>query len=51
MPFCDPVGHGTLCALVPPDTRAVSGRFEGVAPDAGIIDCRTRFFDSELTAI
>ncbi len=26
-------------------------RFDGVAPDAGLIACRTRFFDSELTAI
>jgi serine protease AprX len=51
MPFCDPVGHGTLCAVVAAGTRAAGGRFEGVAPDAGIIACRTRFFDSELTAI
>ena len=50
-PFCDPVGHGTLCAVIAAGTRAAGGRFEGVAPDAGIIACRTRFFDSELTAI
>lgn len=50
-PFCDPVGHGTMCAVVAAGSRAAGGRFEGVAPDAGILACRTRFFDSELTAI
>ena len=50
-PFCDPVGHGTMCAVIAAGTRAAGGRFEGVAPDAGIIACRTRFFDSELTVI
>jgi serine protease AprX len=50
-PFVDPVGHGTLCAVVAAGTRAAGGRFEGVAPDAGIVACRTRFFDSELADI
>jgi serine protease AprX len=50
-PFVDPVGHGRLCAVVAAGTRAAGGRFEEVAPDAGIIACRTRFFDSELADI
>jgi hypothetical protein len=49
--LCDPVSYGTLCAVVAAGTRAAGGWFEGVAPDAGIIACRTRSFDSELTAI
>lgn len=50
-PFVDPVGHGTLCAVIAAGTRAAGGRFDGVAPDAGIVACRTRFFDSELADI
>ncbi len=51
LPWNDPVGHGTMCAVIAAGTRAAGGRFEGVAPDAGLIACRTRFFDSELAAI
>ena len=50
-PWADPVGHGTLCAVVAAGNRDGGGRFEGVAPEAGILACRTRFFDSELAAI
>jgi hypothetical protein len=44
-------GSSADCAVVATGTRAAGGRFEGVAPDAGIIACRTRFFDSELADI
>jgi serine protease AprX len=47
----DPVGHGTMCAVIAAGNRKRGGRFDGVAPEAGIIACRTRFFDSELAAI
>jgi len=50
-PFTDPSGHGTMCAVIAAGSREAGGRFDGVAPGAGIIACRTRFFDSELTAI
>lgn len=49
--FVDPSGHGTLCAVIAAGNREGGGRFEGVAPRAGLIACRTRFFDSELAAI
>lgn len=50
-PGTDPVGHGTMCAVIAAGSRADGGRFDGVAPEAGVIACQTRFFDSELAAI
>jgi serine protease AprX len=50
-PWSDPVGHGTMCAVIAAGSRAAGGRFDGVAPEARLIACRTRFFDSELAAI
>lgn len=50
-PFTDPFGHGTMCAVIAAGSRSAGGRFSGVAPEAGLIACRTRFFDSELAAI
>ena len=47
-PWTDWNGHGTMCAAVATGTRANGGAFDGVAPDAGLIACRTRFFESEL---
>jgi serine protease AprX len=44
-------GHGTMCACIAVATRSHGGEFDGVAPDAGLISCRTRFFDSELATI
>ena len=49
--WADPAGHGTLCAVIAAGSRKDGGRFDGVAPEAGVIACRTRFFDSELSAI
>ena len=50
-PWTDPRGHGTMCACIAAGTTIAQGAFDGVAPDAQIIACRTRFFDSELTSI
>lgn len=50
-PWTDWDGHGTMCACIAAGTRADGGEFDGVAPDAGLIACRTRFYDSELAAI
>lgn len=43
-------GHGTMCACIASATRSGGGAYEGIAPDAGLISCRTRFYDSELAA-
>jgi serine protease AprX len=50
-PWVDEVGHGTMCACIAAGTRAEGGVFDGVAPDAGLVSCRTRFFDSEIVTI
>jgi serine protease AprX len=50
-PWSDPVGHGTMCAVIAAGSRMDGGRFDGVAPEARLVACATRFFDSELAAI
>jgi len=50
-PWTDWKGHGTMCACIAAGTKASGGRFNGVAPDADIIACKTRFYDSELADI
>jgi serine protease AprX len=50
-PWTDWEGHGTMCACIAAGTRADGGLFDGVAPDAGLIACKTSFFDTELGAI
>ena len=40
-----------MCATIAAATRADGGAFDGVAPNAGLIACKTRFFESELTDI
>ena len=47
-PWTDWKGHGTMCAASDAPTDA---RYRGIAPDAKLIACKTRFFDSELAAI
>lgn len=44
-------GHGTMCATIAAASRDAGGEFEGVAPEATIMACRTYFYDTELTAI
>jgi serine protease AprX len=50
-PWIDGVGHGTMCACIATGTTAQDGVFDGVAPDAGLISCRTQFYDSEIVTI
>jgi serine protease AprX len=50
-PWVDDRGHGTMCACIAAASRDSGGEFEGVAPEAGLISCRTRYFSSELTNI
>lgn len=49
--WTDYQGHGTMCACIAAGTRELGGYFDGVAPDAGVISCKTRFYDSELADI
>jgi serine protease AprX len=49
-PWTDWNGHGTMCATIATGTRAAGGAFDGVAPGAGLIACKTLFYESELTA-
>lgn len=50
-PWTDWEGHGTMCACIAAGSKADGGVFNGIAPDAKLIACKTRFFDSELAAI
>lgn len=50
-PWTDWKGHGTMCAVIAAGSRADGGRYDGVAPDASVLACRTRFYDSELAVI
>jgi len=50
-PWTDYQGHGTMCGCIAAGTAALGGRYNGVAPDAQIMSCKTRFYDSELAAI
>jgi len=43
-------GHGTMCACIAAGTTAEGGVFDGVAPEAGLIACKTHFYDSELAS-
>ena len=43
-------GHGTMCACIAAGTADLA-TFDGVAPNIGLISCRTKFYDSELSAI
>jgi serine protease AprX len=50
-PWTDWHGHGTMCACIAAGTTAAGGAFNGVAPKAGIIACKTNYYDGELTEI
>lgn len=50
-PWVDYNGHGTMNACISAGTKAMGGNFDGVAPDANIISCKTRFFEVELISI
>ena len=50
-PWTDWKGHGSMCACIAAGTKQYGGVFNGIAPDAGVIPCRTHFYDSELAII
>lgn len=50
-PWQDYEGHGTMTACIAAGSRDQGGQFDGVAPEAKLLSCRTQFFDSELAAI
>lgn len=49
-PWTDWDGHGTMSACIAAGTTSEGGAFDGVAPDAGLIACKTHFYDSELAS-
>ena len=49
-PWTDWKGHGTMCACIAAGIDD-AGPFNGIAPNADLILCRTHFYDSELTLI
>jgi serine protease AprX len=49
--WTDYQGHGTMCACIAAGTRAAGGEFDGAAPGAGLISCRTSFYESEIVTI
>jgi serine protease AprX len=50
-PWTDYKGHGTMCGCIAAASREDGGEFDGVAPQASLISCRTRFLDSELATL
>lgn len=50
-PWADPEGHGSMTACVAAATAEGGGRYNGVAPDATLIACKTTFDDTELYQI
>lgn len=49
--WTDPAGHGSMTACIAAATANGGGRYNGVAPDATLIACKTSFDDTELYQI
>lgn len=49
--WVDRVGHGTMAACIAAASRKEGGVFDGVAPEARLIACRTEYYDTELMEI
>ena len=49
--WTDYEGHGTMCAVIAAGKRQGAKTYQGVAPGANLMACRTHFWDSELTMI
>jgi serine protease AprX len=49
--WTDMRGHGSMTGGIAAATTASGGRYDGVAPDATIISCKTSFDDTELYQI
>jgi serine protease AprX len=50
-PWTDLKGHGSMTACIAAATSNSGGRFDGVAPGATLISCKTSFEDTELYEI
>lgn len=50
-PWTDYDGHGTMVACIAAASKPANGEFEGVAPEAKLISCRTHFYPLELVDI
>jgi serine protease AprX len=50
-PWTDYHGHGTMCASIAVGSKQHGGLWDGVAPEANLISCRTHFYEGELAAI
>jgi subtilisin family serine protease len=48
--WTDPVGHGTMCAVIAAGSPAPAARVCGVAPDARLFSCKTDYSISEVLA-
>jgi subtilisin family serine protease len=46
--WTDDAGHGSMTAAAAAATNSDGGRYNGVAPDASIIACKTTFDDTEI---
>ncbi len=49
--WTDQRGHGSMCAAIAAGTKSNGGQVNGIAPNAGLIACKTAFYTSELIAI
>ncbi|MGD9647243.1 MAG: S8 family serine peptidase [Pirellulales bacterium] len=49
-PWTDPLGHGTMCAVIAAASAEPNARLCGVAPDARLLACKTDYQVSELIA-
>lgn len=50
-PWVDDKGHGSMTAAIAAATSDDGGRYNGVAPEAAIIACKTTFDDTEIFEI
>lgn len=50
-PWQDPIGHGTMCASIACSNANAGGKYNGVAPDAGLLSARTNFSSSDIYLI
>ncbi|MFN3232275.1 MAG: S8 family peptidase [Alphaproteobacteria bacterium] len=49
--WSDIKGHGSMCATIAAGSKALGGRFDGVAPDATVLAARTTLSATDIYAI
>ncbi|MGJ4951753.1 S8 family peptidase [Bradyrhizobium sp. HKCCYLS20291] len=49
--WCDPEGHGSMCAAIAAGSRADGGRYDGVAPGATVLAARSTLFASDVALV